>query len=168
MGYNPGYKWDKWGQCPLITGVITHLLSGMNHQVEKSNSSGRREFTCENFLAREALCFSRVKWLVGWPKSWVRPPPPLYFSRMRSEGFSLYIWGSGVDRCSRDPASGVRNRSQPLATVRNVRNRPSAAVVASKLPCLYEKLQKRVTFSCLPRRVRRCGHAVLRGKRGTL
>ena len=21
MGYNPGYKWDKWGQRPLITGV---------------------------------------------------------------------------------------------------------------------------------------------------
>ena len=21
MGYNPGYTWDKWGQCPLITGV---------------------------------------------------------------------------------------------------------------------------------------------------
>ena len=30
---NPGYKWDKWGQCPLITWVITHLPSGMNHQV---------------------------------------------------------------------------------------------------------------------------------------
>ena len=29
VGYNPGYKWDKWGQCPLISGVITHLLSGM-------------------------------------------------------------------------------------------------------------------------------------------
>ena len=33
MGYNPDCKWDKWGQCPLITGVISHLLSGMNHQV---------------------------------------------------------------------------------------------------------------------------------------
>ena len=22
---NPGYKWDKWGQGPLITGVISHL-----------------------------------------------------------------------------------------------------------------------------------------------
>ena len=27
------YKWDKWWQCPLVTGVITHLLSGMSHQV---------------------------------------------------------------------------------------------------------------------------------------
>ena len=27
-------KWDKWGQCPLITGIITQLLSGMNHQVD--------------------------------------------------------------------------------------------------------------------------------------
>ena len=23
------FLWDKWGKCPLITGVITHLLSGM-------------------------------------------------------------------------------------------------------------------------------------------
>ena len=30
---HPGSRWDKWGQCPLITRVITHLLSGMNHQV---------------------------------------------------------------------------------------------------------------------------------------
>ena len=32
---HPGYKfqWDKWGQCPLIPRVITHLLSRMNHQV---------------------------------------------------------------------------------------------------------------------------------------
>ena len=21
VGYNPCYKWDKWGQCPLISGV---------------------------------------------------------------------------------------------------------------------------------------------------
>ena len=27
------FEWDKWGQGPLITRVITHLLSGMNHQV---------------------------------------------------------------------------------------------------------------------------------------
>ena len=39
MGYNPGYEWDKWGQCPLITGVITHLLSGMNHQVTSDEIS---------------------------------------------------------------------------------------------------------------------------------
>ena len=33
MGYNPTYKWDKSRVNPLITGVVTHLLSGMNHQV---------------------------------------------------------------------------------------------------------------------------------------
>ena len=33
---DPGYEWDKWGQSPLITRVITHLLSGMNHQVDFS------------------------------------------------------------------------------------------------------------------------------------
>ena len=43
-----------------------------------------------------------------------------------------------------------------------------ATVLAAQLPCLYEKSQKRVTFSCLSRRVRRCGHVILRGKRGTL
>ena len=43
---------------------------------------------------------------------------------MRSEGL-------GVDMCSRDPAFGVCSR-------------PSAAVVRVKLPCLWEKSQKRV------------------------
>ena len=47
---------------------------------------------------------------------------------------SRFTFGSlGVDTCSRDPASGVRNR-------------PSAAVVAAKLPRLWEKWQKRVVF----------------------
>ena len=38
-----------------------------------------------------------------------------------------------METCSRDPASGVRNR---LLT----------AIVAEKLPCLWEKPQKRVFF----------------------
>ena len=46
----------------------------------------------------------------------------------------------GVWRLTRvDPASAVRNPLQPFA---HVRNRPSAAVVASKLPCLWEKSKK--------------------------
>ena len=32
MGYNPNYKWINL-TYPIITGVITHLLSGMSHQV---------------------------------------------------------------------------------------------------------------------------------------
>ena len=32
-GYNPSYKWDFCRVNPLITGVITHLLSGISHQV---------------------------------------------------------------------------------------------------------------------------------------
>ena len=101
----------------------------------------------------------------------------------------------GVETCSRDPASGVRNRLR-------------TAIVAEKLPCPWGKPQKRVfldvpedvvmsfcvasvalcdircvsggmcghdrrwtkvavsmekaTKTCLPRRVRRCGHVVLR------
>ena len=32
--HKPGSEWDdKWGQCPLITRVVAHLLSGMSHQV---------------------------------------------------------------------------------------------------------------------------------------
>ena len=30
---NPSYKWDLCRVNPLIIGVITHLLSGMSHQV---------------------------------------------------------------------------------------------------------------------------------------
>ena len=64
------------------------------------------------------------------------------FSRMRSEGFSFCIWGSGgVDPCSRDPAFGVRNRLQPSSTVRL-----GDRLWAQKLPCLWEKSQKRDLF----------------------
>ena len=54
---------------------------------------------------------------------------------------SRFTFGLGVDTCSLDPAFGVRNR-------------PCAAMVRLKLPCLWEKSQKRV-FSG---RVRRCAH----------
>ena len=60
----------------------------------------------------------------------------------------------GVDTCSRDPASGVRNRSQPSAHDRRGRK---VAVPVGK-----------ATKTCLSLRVRRCGHVVLRGRRGTL
>ena len=33
-GYNPSYKWINPTNIPFITGVITHLLSGMSHQVD--------------------------------------------------------------------------------------------------------------------------------------
>ena len=41
------------------------------------------------------------------------------------------------------PFAPVCNRLQPFATVCN---RPSATVVGAKLPCLWEKSQKNVTF----------------------
>ena len=69
---------------------------------------------------------------------------------MRSEGSRFSFGGLGVDPCSRDlaswrpqPFATVRNRLQPFATVCN---RPSAAVVASKLLCLWEKSQKHDSF----------------------
>ena len=36
---HPSYKWDFCRVNPLITGVITHLLSGMSHQVTKKHWS---------------------------------------------------------------------------------------------------------------------------------
>ena len=67
-----------------------------------------------------------------------------FFSRMRSEGFSFYTWGLTRVRVTLLLASAtVRNRSQPFA---RVRNRPSAAVVASKLLCLWKKSKKRNFF----------------------
>ena len=60
-----------------------------------------------------------------------------------AKGSRFTFGGVGVDPCSRDPASGVRKRSQPSATVCN---RPFATVAASKLPCLWEKSQKRDFF----------------------
>ena len=50
---------------------------------------------------------------------------------MRSEGFSFYIGGLGVETCSRDPAFGVRNC-------------PRTTVVRVKLACLWGKPPKRV------------------------
>ena len=64
---------------------------------------------------------------------------------------NLRVWG--LTPCSRHPAFGARNRLQRSATVCNrpqpfatMRNRPSAAVVGAKLPCLWEKSQKRDFF----------------------
>ena len=68
---------------------------------------------------------------------------------------SRFTFGSlGVDTCSRDPASGVRNRPQPSA---HDRREGKVAVPMGK-----------ATKTCLSRRVRRCAHVVLRGRRGTL
>ena len=72
------------------------------------------------------------------------------FSRMRSKGFSFYIWGSGgwpvfAWPCfwRPQPFATVCNRLQPSATVCN---RPSATVVGAKLPWRWEKSQKRDLF----------------------
>ena len=118
---------------------------------------------CQPVRHRKSI---RKQWHCVWLQERQTPPSrckflpdpsrSCFFSRMRSEGFSFYIWGSGVDPCSRDPAFGVRNRSQPSATVRL---RPSWAQSCRA----YGKSRKNVTF----RRVRRCGHVVLRGRRGT-
>ena len=69
------------------------------------------------------------------------------------KGSRFTFGGLGVDPCSRDPAFGVRNRPQPFATVCNrpqpsstVCNRSPAAVAGAKLPCLWEKSQKRDFF----------------------
>ena len=74
--------------------------------------------------------------------------------------------GLGVDPCSRDPASGVRKRPQASASVRN-HSQPSATVrLRPSWPqsCrAYGKSCKKVPFW----RVRRCGHVVLHGRRGT-
>ena len=82
---------------------------------------------------------------------------------MRSEGFSFYIWGLGVDPCSRDPAFGVRNCPQPFATVRS---RPQPSVCSRrgrKVAVPIGKVAKTCRFRC----VTRCGHVVLRGRCGT-
>ena len=72
----------------------------------------------------------------------------LYFSRMRSEGFSFNSGGLGVEPCSRPVVSMfaiVRNRSQPFATVRN-RPQPFAGVRSRALRrCHWGKLLQ-VTF----------------------
>ena len=130
-----------------------------------------------------------------------------FFSRMRSEGFSFCIRGSGGWHVFAWPCFWC---PQPSATVRN---RPCTTVVRVKLPC-RGKPQKRVsldvsedvlmsfcvagvalcdirrvwggmcvrgrregkvavsireaTKTYLSRRVRRCAHVILRGRRGAL
>ena len=71
-----------------------------------------------------------------------------FFPQCVAKGSRFTFGGLEVDACSRDPVSGVRNRPPPSATICHVRNRPRAAVVAAKSPCLWEKLQnsKRVFF----------------------
>ena len=38
---HPSYKWINPTKIPFITGVITHLLSGMSHQVDQSAELGQ-------------------------------------------------------------------------------------------------------------------------------
>jgi hypothetical protein len=60
----------------------------------------------------------------------------MIFSRMRSEGFSFYFVGLGVEACLLDIAfvsATVRSRSQASASVRN---RSRATVVGATWPCL--------------------------------
>ena len=94
-----------------------------------------------------------------------------YFSRMRSEGFSFYIWGSGgwpvfAWPCSwrPQPLATVWNRLQPFATVRN-RSQPS---VCGRRGCKVAVPMGKVAKTWLFWRVWSCGHVVLRGRRGTL
>ena len=63
----------------------------------------------------------------------------LFIPKCVAKGSRFTIGGLGVDPCSRD----LRNRLQPFATVLN---RPSATVMGAKLPCLWEKSQKRDFF----------------------
>ena len=77
-----------------------------------------------------------------------------FFSRMRSEGFSFYIWGVWGWR---------RVRVTLLLVSATVRNRLRTAIVAEKLPCPWGEATK----TCLSPRVRRCAHVVLCGRRGT-
>ena len=72
--------------------------------------------------------------------------PKLFFPR--SEGFSFYFWGLGVETCSLDAAfvsATVRNRLQPLATAGN---RLRATIVGAKWPCLWRVLQQWSGFKC--------------------
>ena len=72
--------------------------------------------------------------------------PSRFFSRMRSEGFSFYIWGC-FDLCSRDLAFGVRNRPQPFATVYN-RLQPFATVCNRLQPSSTVSLRPSWAQSC--------------------
>ena len=79
--------------------------------------------------------------------------------------------GLGVDPCSRDPASGVRNRPQLFATVR-IRPQPLATIPFATVRLRPSWAQScraygKVAQTCLFRRVRSCAHGVLRGRRGT-
>ena len=55
-----------------------------------------------------------------------------------AKGSRFIFGGLGVDQCSRDPASGVRNHLQPSAVVRNrpqtVRNRPQPSATVRNRP----------------------------------
>ena len=80
---------------------------------------------------------------------------------MRREGFSFYIWGSGGWPVFAWPCFW---RPQAFATVRN-RLQPS---VCGRRGLKVAVPMRKVAKTWLFWRVRRCGHVVLRGRRGTL
>ena len=84
--------------------------------------------------------------------------PKLFFPR--SEGFSFYFGGLGVETCSLDAAT-VRNRLQPFATVGN-RWQPSASDYRGG------KMAAPMANSVTVVRFQMSHSFVSRGRRGTL
>ena len=73
----------------------------------------------------------------------------MYFSRMRSEGFSFNSWRSGGGVLFATRRFYVRNRPQPSATVRN-RSQPSATVRGRALRrCHWGKLLQVTIHGCV-------------------
>ena len=79
------------------------------------------------------------------PDAWTMPTGQHpSFSRMRSEGFPFISGGLGVEGVFARSCFGVRNRSQPSATVRN-RPQPSATVRGEAISvCHWDLSWKRV------------------------
>ena len=86
-----------------------------------------------------------------------------FFPKCVAKGSRFTFGGLGADPCSRDPAFGVRNRSQQFATVRNCPQPFACGRRGRKVAVPMGK----AAITWLFWRVRSCGHVVLRGRRGT-
>ena len=98
---HPSYKWTLPPLIPLITRVVTHLLSGMSHQVKYLG------------LFLLALRVSHVPSPGSWYQ-WIVPPSTGRSPLLNHWAFQCLIFQEGIEDKSKKFCVVAQNQSGPL------------------------------------------------------
>ena len=105
---------------------ISYHIKYISYHIKSHHITSNIFHITSNRIISHQIYF--ISHLCGWCRC---PSKKIHLCECVAKGSRFTFGGLGVDTCSRDPAFGVRNR-------------PCAAVVRIKLPCLWEKPQERV------------------------